>query len=150
MQKIMKLMTMHKASHPRNNIDRPYVKNRRHKKNHQHWGLRRSNTWKTGGVHKKSEERLITTVSSCNVNLGTHSKITKSRKQFERKIMVWILQITNWGDGARDYLDMASSSSSCRVACTDLPWPSRHPSPSYIALRRSSWLYPVSAQSGCI
>ena len=43
------------------------------------------------------------------------------------------------------------SSSSCRVSSTYLPdFLSRHPSPSSIAPRRSSKLYPVSAQSCCI
>ena len=47
-------------------------------------------------------------------------------------------------------LNLASSSSSCRAACTDIFDLSRHFSLSFIASGKSSGLYPVSSHSCCM
>ena len=113
-QRKRKLLTIHKALHPGDIIDRLYAS-----ENEVGIGIGSIEDYVDASIQgleeyiKKSKERLITAANCRSSNVSTD--FFKNSKNLEGelgKTTVWIFQATNWLDCLRDDVDMTTKGKS--------------------------------------
>ena len=108
-QRTRKLITMHKALHPRSDIDRLYVSRKEEGR-----GLASTEesvnalTWRLEDNTKKSKERLIiANRKKKHKQQKDHQNYNNKKTKMGTKTTVWIFQATNKQNFTREDMDMA-------------------------------------------